>query len=716
MMFTVKRNILRCSLFLLAVSLLSTALLASGPWQVLGPDGGDARSLAFDPHTPDRLLLGTAGGEIFSTNDRGETWSRLARLGGDDYVLDHIIVDPVDSNRIYVSAWSGSSQQRGDVFRTLDGGTTWQTLPTMHGKSIRAMAMYKGDTRILVAGALDGVYRTSDGGDSWQLLSPANSTEIKNIESIAIDPKHPDTVYAGTWHLAWKTSDAGANWQHINKGMIDDSDVFSVIVDHENPSIVFASACSGIYKSETAGNQFAKIQGIPFSARRTRVLKQDPTNENIVYAGTTEGLWKTSDLGKTWKHVSSSDVVVNDVLVDPRDSTRVLLATDRSGVMVSTDGALKWTASNKGYAHRYVSTVLADNKDVRTLFVGVVNDREYGGVFYSSDAGQHWLQKATGLGGKDVFALKQAPDGMLMAGTNRGVYTLAPNGKEWHPMNVVAVEHTVTTAAKGFRKPISKTTYTKSQLESRVNDLDIKILDAHDVEALDSKTADSKTADPKTAEAKTVDLKRADLKHADRKHVEVKHDSETWLAATTSGIYSSTDQGKIWKGGPILGQTDFVSVRANGATIVAATRSNVLVSNDNGSTWQQATLPPYVASIRGVAIASDTEIMVAAREGAFRSGDGGSTWEHIYSGLPDKDISSVTFDVTHRRLLATSDTAGVIFESTDGGRTWQRGPDSGYPLRRIALFGGRFVGATPFDGVILQPEHESTGAAAGGTQ
>ena len=80
--------------------------------------------------------------------------------------------------------------------------------------------------------------------------------EIKNIESIAIDPKDPNVVYAGTWHLAWKTPDGGANWEHINKGMIDDSDVFSVIVDHSNPQNVFASACSGIYKSTTAGELF----------------------------------------------------------------------------------------------------------------------------------------------------------------------------------------------------------------------------------------------------------------------------------------------------------------------------------------------------------------------------------------------------------------------------------------------------------------------------
>jgi photosystem II stability/assembly factor-like uncharacterized protein len=600
---------------------------------------------------------------MFASNDAGRTWSRLARLG-DDYVLDHIAIDPQDSNRIYVSAWSVSSQQVGEIFRTRDGGRNWENLPAMHGNSIRALAMYKGNSKVLVAGALNGVYRTKDGGDTWERLSPANSSDIKNIESIAVDPKDPNTVYAGTWHLAWKTSDGGANWQHINKGMIDDSDVFSVIVDHDNPSIVFASACSGIYKSETGGNLFAKIQGIPFSARRTRVLKQDPTNENIVYAGTTEGLWKSTDLGKVWKRVSNPEVVVNDVLVDPRDSNRVLLATDRSGVMASSDGASNWTTSNKGYAHRYVSAILTDNKDATTLYVGVVNDREYGGVFYSHDAGQHWLQKAAGLGGKDVFALKQAPSGMLVAGTNHGMFSLEHNAGEWHSMNVVVIEHSVKTAGKGkgSRKAATTTTFTKSQLESRVNDLELG--------------------------------------------------SGRWLAATTTGIYSSTDQGKTWKGGRILGQQDFVSVRAEGSTAVAATHSSVLVSNDRGTTWKQGGLPSYVVSIRSAAIASDNQIVIASREGAFRSGDGGATWEHVVNGLPGKDITSVSFDSTHKRMLATSDATGVIFESRDGGRSWQRGPDSGFPLRRVSVIGGRFVGATPFDGVVLQPENESISANA----
>jgi photosystem II stability/assembly factor-like uncharacterized protein len=659
---TGQQKVLRTGLLLLAISFLSTALLASGPWQVLGPDGGDARSLAYDAHNPDHILLGTSTGQMFASNDAGRTWSRLARLGGDDYVLDHISIDPQDPRRVYVSAWSVSSQQIGEIFRTSDGGANWQTLPAMHGKSIRAMAMYKADSRIMVAGALDGVYRSNDGGDSWQRLSPANSADIKNIESIAIDPKDSNTVYAGTWHLAWKTADGGANWQHINKGMIDDSDVFSVIVDHDNPSVVFASACSGIYKSESAGNLFSKIQGIPFSARRTRVLKQDPTNENIVYAGTTEGLWKTTDLGKSWKRVSNPEVVVNDVLIDPRDSNRVLLATDRSGVMASTDGASSWTTSNKGYAHRYVSAILADNKDASTLYVGVVNDREYGGVFHSNDAGQHWLQKAAGLGGKDVFALKQASNGMLVAGTNHGIYYLEHNGTQWHPMNVIVVEHTSKVARKGA-KPVTKTAIEKKELVARVNDLELGPM--------------------------------------------------RWLAATTSGIYVSTDQGKTWKGGSVLGQEDFVSVRADGSTVVAATRSRVFVSKDRGVVWQQSVgLPTYLVGIHSIALGSEGQIMIAAREGAYRSEDAGASWEHVVNGLPGKDVTSVSFDSTHHRMLATSDATGVIFESHDGGRSWQRGPDAGFPLRRVGVIGGRLVGATPFDGVIMQPENESISAAA----
>src|ERR1051326_2944966 len=121
---------------------------------------------------------------------------------------------------------------------------------------------------------------------SWDLISPPHHAEIKNLQSVAIDPKNPDVIYVGTWHLPWKTADGGKTWESIKKGVIDDSDVFSIIVDPVNPANVYASACSGIYKSEDFAGLFHKVQGMPFSARRTRVLRMDPTNPSVVYAGT----------------------------------------------------------------------------------------------------------------------------------------------------------------------------------------------------------------------------------------------------------------------------------------------------------------------------------------------------------------------------------------------------------------------------------------------
>ena len=105
------------------------------------------------------------------------------------------------------------------------------------------------------------------------------------------------------------------------------------------------------------------------------------------------------------------------------------------------------------------------------------------------------------------------------------------------------------------------------------------------------------------------------------------------------------------------------------------------------------------------------------RAKALSSTDGGASWEHVLDGLPAKDITSVSFDATRNRLLATSDQTGVIFESRDGGRSWQRGPDSGYPLRRVSVVGGRYIAATPFDGVVLQPDDSmSVVAGTGGSK
>ena len=640
---------LRRNIMAIGVVLALAVSVQAANWRALGPNGGDVRSLTFDPRNPDRILLGTSSSKLFVSPDNGANWSRFAQLGdGDDLVLDHVVFDPAGPGTIYVAAWSVETNERGELFRSRDDGRTWETIPAMHNKSIRAFALAASDPRVMVAGALDGVYRSDDAGQSWRKITPERHAELKNFESVAIDPTNPDIIYAGTWHLPWKTTNGGATWTQIKKGVIDDSDVFSIIIDPQDPTVVFASACSGIYKSDNAGELFHKIQGIPFSARRTRVLKQDPINRNVVYAGTTEGLWKTGDFGKTWKRVSAANIIVNDVLVDPRRPARVLLATDRGGVLASDDAAQNFMASNHGFAHRQVAALLLDAKESQTLYAGVLNDKEFGGVFVSRDNGETWNQYSQGLEGRDVFALRQADDGSLLAGTNAGVFIWRRADRMWRPANVAITEKVVTTPArKGVKARTTRQTMI-TELRARVASIDTR--------------------------------------------------PDKWFAASSVGLFHSTDRGQTWNGGSVLGEVNFVSVAVRNNMVAAATPRSMVVSLDGGTTWYGARVPGYITQIHGVTIDGEQHLWVASREGAFHSADGGDTWDHVMAGLPPKHLTAFVYDVEGSRLLATA--SGQSFESRDGGRSWHTFGELGYSVRTFGLGGGRIFAATSFDGII----------------
>src|SRR5438477_12589689 len=70
------------------------------------------------------------------------------------------------------------------------------------------------------------------------------------------------------------------------------------------------------------------------------------------------------------------------------------------------------------------------------MYAGMVNDKEFGGVFVTRDAGQRWSQLSNGLNGRDVFTLAQDEKGNVYAGTNPGLFRLAPNARMWARMTV----------------------------------------------------------------------------------------------------------------------------------------------------------------------------------------------------------------------------------------------------------------------------------------
>jgi photosystem II stability/assembly factor-like uncharacterized protein len=629
------RTGLRIQKTLLAV-LVFSAGLAAQQWQPLGPDGGTVRSLTFDPNDPDRIFLGTSAGVVYLSRDHGQNWSRLARLGSpEEMVLDHIVIDPTNSEHLYAAAWNAQAPNNdGDLYRSKDGGKSWERSPEMRGKSVRALAMAVSDPKILVAGVLDGVFRSRDSGESWERISPANHAEIKNVESVAIDPVNPEIIYAGTWHLAWKTEDGGKTWRSVKKGVIDDSDVFSIVIDSQNPANLYISACSGIYRSETAGELFRKIQGIPYSARRTRALRMDPTDKKIVYAGTTEGLWKTTDAGLTWKRMTATNVIINEVLIDPRQPARVMLATDRGGVLSSNDGGVTFTPSNRGFTHRQVAALVVDHSDSASLFAGVLNDKEFGGVFVSRDRGRSWNQISDGLDGRDVFVLRQAGDRSLVAGTDHGIFQLKPQASRWEPLNLM------------------------TQLDGSVG----KELTAH-ITALE-------VSGPTWYAITSVGfLVSADLGH-------------TWQRAEVPGVPSvisvaaldrmvvvaghdaaavSVNSAESWL--PLKAPDEDLYVNAvavdpNGDIWLAA-REGVYRSSNVGDTWKRiySLRLPNVVSIQFDEEGQRILAAGASSTSVVESLDHGRTWSLINSGWPLRNVRSA-----HGRLLGTTPFDGVVIQ------------------------------------------------------
>ena len=681
------------TLFLCVGTLFNLGALASD-WRLIGPEGGNVRSLAYDPGDPNRILLGTSAGQLFVSQDGGSSWTIFAHLGlGDDYVVDHIVFDPTNPATVYAAAWGLFNDNEGGVFRSDDGGRTWRELMGAHGKSIRALAMAPSDHNTLVIGALDGVFRSNDGGTTWERISPENTAAIenhsslKNFVSVAIDPQNPDVIYAGTRHLPWKTTDGGANWHNLKEGILDDSDVFSIIVDPKVPSRVYASACSGIYKSDNGAEVFHRVQGLPHSAIRTRVLKQDPQRPSVVYAGTTGGLWKTADGGTKWELVSSPDVIVNDVLIDPRNPNRVLVATDLRGVLASDDGFAHYVSSNRGFSHRVVDAVLVDRQDPNRLYVGVANDKEQGGLFLSDDVGKSWRQSSRGLAGRDVLSLQQAEHGALFAGTNHGIFRLESLTGSWVPMKMIRgpMPEEQPKAAEAEPSPAA------SQHKS-------------------SKTAAAGKRNSSVAKAKAPAEPLIPLANAPRVR-SLQIGEKAWFAATDDGLFVSVDQGERWYGQEVQGEREFSAVNSYDDGIVTlAGLKGAYLSHDNGKTWTSVVLPKYVSGVYNLTLTPGAVLWLGTAQGALRSTDGGQTWQYMLGGLPKNDVLAVRYDINGQRLLATALHSHTVFQSKDGGQSWQSTPKAGVSIRTAQNYKGRLLVASFYNGLLLE---EASDAASG---
>jgi photosystem II stability/assembly factor-like uncharacterized protein len=649
-------------------------------WQAVGPAGGDVRALASDPAHPEIVYLGTTDGAIFASHDAGADWEALGLVGeNQNAVVTAIIVDPRDSAGLYAATWTRESAgEGGGVFLSSNGGKSWRE-SGLAGHAVRALAQAASDPAILVAGALDGVFLSRNSGATWQRLTPAGDAELRNFDSLAIDPRDPLVIYAGTFHLPWKTTDGGQHWTAIHAGMIDDSDVLSLLTDAENPRRIFASACSGIYRSDDAGAAWEKLEGIPYSSRRTPVIRQDPARPSILYAGTTEGLWKTADGGASWRRISPRSWVINSMVILPRNAEhewRVLLGTEQHGVLASDDGGANFHASNEGFHHHRIVSLAVDPKDPERAAAVLENAPDR--LVMTEDGGKSWLPMSAGLDGDVVRQIYSSPAGWWAAVADGGLARFNAQRNTWARVGVIS---------------------------------DVSTIDPANESALGRN------------ELRAFRLTVNDMFFGD----------SAWFAATDTGLFVSHDSGRSWtelRFGP--GELPAASVRASrdGREIRLVSSGGMIFSDDAGRTWVWHDLPLESGGAARLEWAPDNTLLAATRTGLYISRDAGTSWIKAQAGLPGGLADAL---LTRPDFWLVSMQAAGLYISRDEGAIWtrvkrsttlstsagaSRGNDGPFPVLVAVGAAERIYAGSANDGLYVldfsgdsTPKSFSTGAA-----
>lgn len=436
-------------------------------WRSLGLEGTDRIGrIAIDPADERRIFVAAVGplfapgGErgVYLTKDGGQTWSRVLQGANDTTGASDVLIDPLDSRRVYAVMWDHFRQPftrryggRGSgIYRSENGGRTWKRLagglPRARAEVGRiglGLAPSNPDRLYAIyvheSGIFKGFYTSANGGDAWTKLPYDRVLAISQARmgwwfgQVWVDPAVETHVFVAGLPLVESTT-GGGSWKAQPEGHADQH---ALVWDPKVPGRVYLGNDGGVYRSETNGaGGWSKGPVQPFTQfYSVDVSEQDPAR---IVAGSQDngcGRSYSSSDPNDWNVWACGDGL--ETLISFENQDVVYGCSQYGNCVRSLDG---------GETIRPLGPPISDRRNWWTPLVFDPNDAD---VMYwageivnrSTDGGQTWTAISPDLTGGDPD-----PGDPQMFGT---VTTLAPaksapmvvyagtdDGRVWYTRNL----------------------------------------------------------------------------------------------------------------------------------------------------------------------------------------------------------------------------------------------------------------------------------------
>ena len=656
-------------------------------WRSIGPAnmGGRITDVEGVPGDPNVVYVASASGGLWKTTNGGVKWTPIFEREGTISIGD-IALAPSNPEVVWVG--TGESNVRnsvsfGDgVYKSTDGGKTWQHMGLKDSERISAIAIHPQNPDIVYVGALGhafgpneerGVFMTTDGGKTWtKTLYIDNQHGVADLD---LDLTNPNILYAGMWSFerkpwthhsgsekggVYKSIDGGRTWKKLENGLPKLMGRIGVRVAPSNPNVVYAiveSKEGTLYRSDDRGETFrnvSKQESIVSRGFYYTKVRVDATNENRVYA-VASTLFVSLDGGKTFRSITSrSHIDFHALWIDPKNPKRMWHGQD-GGIGVSYDGGESWEAVYNIPVGQFYQ-VHADNRQPFYYVMGGLQDngswtgpsgtREPSGImnddwrmvsfgdgFYvinHPDNPELYLSESQGgdIVWTDFRTREQQAVNPWGRGSGGGPAAGQKYRWNWNAP-IVLSPHEKSTVYFGanilFRSPDFGKTWEPISPDLTTNDPE-KLKDAGGPVAIENTTAEYHCTIITVAESPV-------------------QKGQIWVGTDDGNLQVTTDGGKNW---------------TNLVKNVAGLAANAPVSH----------VEPSRTNANTAYVAFERHMFDDFRPYIFKTTDGGKTWTSISGNLPAKAyVQIVREDPKNTNLLYAGTEIG-LFASYDGGRNW----------------------------------------------